>query len=182
MSIRSVESTIRHVRAVVKEWDEAGFGYDNWREEHTRYAIIDPLVSALGWNTADPKECHPEYWRFGDKSASGRAGRVDYALFHTGDLEAIGNGSVPPNIIIEAKALNVGLDAHVDQLREYVEAEPYMTKGVAVLTNGQEWWLYDVSRRDSFPRKRADTVNVMEDSLRETARSLNECLDRRRFS
>ena len=77
---------------------------------------------------------------------------------------------------------NVGLDAHVDQLREYVEAEPYMTKGVAVLTNGQEWWLYDVSRRDSFPRKRADTVNVMEDSLRETARSLNECLDRRRFS
>ena len=57
-----------------------------------------------------------------------------------------------------------------------------MTKGVAVLTNGQEWWLYDVSRRDSFPRKRADTVNVMEDSLRETARSLNECLDRRRFS
>jgi hypothetical protein len=97
-------------------------------------------------------------------------------------VEAIGNGSVPPNIIIEAKALNVGLDAHVDQLREYVEAEPYMTKGVAVLTNGQEWWLYDVSRRDSFPRKRADTVNVMEDSLRETARSLNECLDRRRFS
>ena len=54
MSIRSVESAIRYVRAVVKEWDEAGFGYDNWREEHTRYAIIDPLISALGWNTADP--------------------------------------------------------------------------------------------------------------------------------
>ena len=182
MSIRSVESAIRHVRAVVKEWEEAGFGYDTWREEHTRYALIDPIINELGWNTSDPKECHPEYWRFGDKSASGRAGRADYGLFATPDLKAIGDGSVPPDVIIEAKALFVGLEPHVGQLEEYVKAEPLKTNGVAVLTNGREWWLYDLSRGGPFHRKKVGTVNALEGSLRDAARNLNEWLDRRQFS
>ena len=58
MSVSTVAGAIRHARKVVKEWDQAGFTY--WREEHTRYAVIDPVITALGWDTSDPRECHPE--------------------------------------------------------------------------------------------------------------------------
>ena len=48
-----------------------------------------------------------------------------------------------PDIIIEAKSLNVVLEEHVGHLQRYVDAVPLMRRGVAVLTNGREWWLYD---------------------------------------
>ena len=173
MSISSVEAAIRNARTVVTEWTEAGFTY--WLEEHTRYAVIDPVITALGWNTSDPKECHPEYWRFrGDESA----GRADYALFGTPDLDSIGNGTVEPDVIIEAKGLNIVLEEHVHQLQRYVDASPRMRRGVGVLTNGREWWLYDLERGGSFSGKRMDPVNVLEGNLREAARTLSEWLDR----
>ena len=59
MTIQGVETAIKHVRTVYAEWQDQGF--DDWREEHTRYAMIDPIMRALGWKTCDPKECHPEY-------------------------------------------------------------------------------------------------------------------------
>ena len=184
MSIKSVETAIRQVRAVVKEWENAGFEHDSWREEHTRYTVIDPIIRALGWNTSDPKECHPEYWRFGGRDASGRAGRVDYALFGTPDLEAIGNGITAPAVIIEAKKLGMALDGHVGQLRRYVNGTHRMTKGMAVLTNGREWWLYDLDRRGAFSGKRVDPINVLDGNLgvlAESARTLNSLLNRRKF-
>ena len=46
MSIRAVENVIRDVRAIVKEWDCAG--ETEWREDHTRYAVIDAIIRALG--------------------------------------------------------------------------------------------------------------------------------------
>ena len=176
MSISAVEAAIRHARKVITEWDQAGFTY--WREEHTRYAVIDPVITALGWDTSDPKECHPEYWRFrGDEAA----GRADYALFATPDLDAIGNLTMEPDVIIEAKSLNVVLEEHVGQLQRYVDAVPRMRRGVAALTNGREWWLYDLDRRGSFHGKRLAPINILGDDLRESARTLNEWLDRRRF-
>ena len=57
-------------------------------EALTRYALIDPLLRALGWNTADPALVAPEY-----KSGSGSA---DYAL--------LGNGK--PLMMVEAKKLD----------------------------------------------------------------------------
>ena len=48
---------------MITEWEEEGFGFSDWMEVHTRYAVIDPVITALGWDTSDPKECHPEYPR-----------------------------------------------------------------------------------------------------------------------
>ena len=109
------------------------------------------------------------------------AGRADYALFGTPDLDAIGNLTREPDVIIEAKSLNVVLEEHVEQLRRYVGASPRMHKGVAVLTNGREWWLYDLERRGAFPGKRIDPINFLAGNPREAALILNEWLDRRRF-
>ena len=60
MTVRKVKDAISHVRSVVKEWQEIGA---TWEEEHTRYALIDPIIRALDWDTGDPKQCHPEFPR-----------------------------------------------------------------------------------------------------------------------
>ena len=73
MTVSAVDTAIRKIREVIREWDDVELNY--WREDHTRYGVIDPIIRALGWDTGDPKECHPEYPR------PYREGRVDYALF-----------------------------------------------------------------------------------------------------
>ena len=45
-------------------------------EIRTRYALIDPLLRELGWDTSDPSAVIPEY--------SSGSGRADYALMSTG--------------------------------------------------------------------------------------------------
>ena len=142
MSISAVDAAIRKIREVVKEWDDVKLGY--WREDQTRYGVVGPIIRALGWDTGDPKECHPEYPR------PYQEGRVDYALFGIPDVESIGNNSVPPDVVIESKALREPLDDDVPQLQRYVQASPPMRNGVAVLTNGNEWWIYDLTKRGSF--------------------------------
>ena len=57
MSVATVEEAIREINRRISEWKEVGFV--GWREDQTRYGIIDPIIRALGWDTADPKECHP---------------------------------------------------------------------------------------------------------------------------
>ncbi len=73
MIVRDLEKAIRHVRSVVEEWKKIGA---TWEEAHTRYALINPILTALGWDTTDPKQCHPEFPR-GNTPRK----RVDYVLF-----------------------------------------------------------------------------------------------------
>ena len=174
MSVATVACAIREIRRRISEWEEVGLPY--WREDQTRYGIIDPIIRALGWDTANPKECHPEYPRgeYGD--------RVDYALFaHLDMLEVLAKGMPEPDIIIEAKALNRPLlDEHFDKLREYTQAYPRMSGGVAVLTNGIEWRLYPVGPRGGLPRE-LDDVDAANIKRRphQAAQTLNRRLGRR---
>ena len=152
MTIKGVETAIKHVRTVYGEWKDQGFDY--WREEHTRYAMIAPIIRALGWKTCDPKECHREYTRFkGDK-----AGRVDNAFFLNRSLECIGNGTVAPDMIIEVKNPSVDLEGSVEQLCRSTQARPLMKDGVAALANGKEWWLYDIGHRGTLRNKPSKCV------------------------
>jgi hypothetical protein len=176
VSIKSVEATILQVRLVVSEWDDAEFTY--WLEEHTRYAVIDPIIQGLGWHTWDPTECHPEYWRY----SADDQGRADYALFGKPDLVAIGNGAMPPDIIIESKSLRKKLDDGVEQLRRYVEGRPRMLPGgCGVLTNGEEWWLYEVNSSRKISAMRVTKINILVDDPKTAAESLDERLSRSRF-
>ena len=176
MSIAAVEDAIQHVNRVISEWSQAGQGLESWREDHTRYALIDPVIRALGWNTADPKECHPEYPRTYN---NGR--RVDYALFGDWDVASIASGTIQPVIIIESKALEVDLTNYKAQLRGYVNASPRMEEGVAVLTNGKEWWLHDVSKPGGFDGKLICKVDIVEGNRRKSAQLLTDRLNRSRW-
>ena len=174
MSVSAVDTAIQKIREVVKEWDAVGLNY--WREDHTRYGVIDPIIRELGWDTSDPKECHPEYPH---SYQNGR--RADYAMFGIPDVQAIGNNAVPPDIIIESKPLWAELDGAVPQLRRYAQASPRIQSGVAVLTNGNQWWIYDLSLRGSFTSKRVVQVDIITDDPQAAAQILHQWLGRSKF-
>lgn len=94
-------------------------------EALTRYALIDPLLRELGWDTSDPAQVLPEY------AVSG--GRADYALLVDGT----------PQIMVEAKNLGAPLDSAVTQGISYCteEGTPYFA-----LTDGEHWRLYETHR------------------------------------
>ena len=174
MTIKAVRLAIQHARDVMEEW--AKVGSTDWRETQTRYAIIDPIIRALGWDTEDPKECYPEY----DLSEGNT--RPDYALFGDWSVEDIAKSGIAPVAIIEAKALHLSLtDEFVDKLEQYTKEEPRMTEGVAVLTNGGEWRLYEVEGRRKFANKLIAEIDIIQGNRLEAARTLEECLGRRQW-
>jgi predicted type IV restriction endonuclease len=67
----------------------------------TRYALIDPLLRELGWDTEDPNQVRPEY-RPGP-------GAADYALLSGGK----------PIIMVEAKKLDMPLQDGLMQSINY---------------------------------------------------------------
>ena len=94
-------------------------------EALTRYALIDPLLRGLGWDTGDPSQVLVEY--------RSDAGQADYALF---------GESPKPQVIVEAKKLGAHLDQKVRlQVTGYCQEEgvPF-----AVITDGRRWEIYDI--------------------------------------
>ena len=96
-------------------------------EIRTRYALIDPLLRALGWDVSDPAAVVPE------QDASG--GRADYAL-----LDAEGK----PAVMVEAKKLERSLRDGLDQAIAYCvgKGTPYFC-----VTDGDTWEVYETFRR-----------------------------------
>ena len=103
-------------------------------EALTRYALIDPLLRELGWDTEDPALLIPEY-----KSGSGSA---DYALL-TGNR---------PAMMVEAKKLGTPLqDSVVSQGIQYclMEGTRYFS-----VTDGQRWEVYETHKPVPIGEKR----------------------------
>ena len=103
-------------------------------EIRTRAALIDPLLTALGWDVADPGLVMPEY------DVSGR--KADYALLS-------GNGR--PAATIEAKKLGESLESYRMQMLNYSNASGVEYAG---LTDGNRWELYPVFRRGQLEDRR----------------------------
>lgn len=92
-------------------------------ETRTRMALIDPLLTALGWDTSDPALVTPEY--------SISHGRADYALLTKPDAK--------PVAVLEAKKLDEPLDGHRMQMLNYANISGIPHTG---LTDGNRWELY----------------------------------------
>lgn len=91
----------------------------------TRYALVDPILRALGWDTEDPEQVVPEF--------STKAGRADYALLVEGKS----------HIIVEAEPLGAALTRAAEQGVRYAVSEgiPYF-----VCTDGNRWVIYDTHK------------------------------------
>ena len=107
----------------------------------TRYALIDPLLRELGWDTSDPAMVAPEY-------ISG-SGSADYAL--------LSNGS--PAMMVEAKKLGTPLqDSVILQVLNYCQMEG--TKHFAI-TDGVRWSIYDTHKPVPMNEKRVAEFNLI---------------------
>ena len=119
--LRPLLDTIETVR---KRIDLARSG-GGWNEAQTRASLIDPILSALGWDTSDPQFVEHE-------SSKPDDGRADYVLKLGDNLVAI----------IEAKPLDHRLEGReTAQTTNYANnrGAPY-----AALTDGNRWLLYDI--------------------------------------
>ena len=101
-------------------------------ESTTRYALVDPLLSALGWDLADPDqvltECEASY-----KDDDNRH-YADYVLFH----------GKKPCLVVEAKSLGTKL-ATGDRLDQSTKYCNRLGAQHFVLTDGDRWEARDKS-------------------------------------
>ena len=117
-------------------------------ETQTRYALINPLLRELGWDTEDPDQVRPEYplrteYNPGTKSA-------DYAL--------LANGR--PAMMVEAKKLGTPLrDSVLSQGINYCQVEG--TKYFAV-TDGRHWEIYTTHEPVPIDEKRIIAFDLCE--------------------
>ena len=158
------EMAVSHVKSAI----ESAIGqikyhpsYISRHETCTRYALIDPVLFALGWNLADVIEVEVEY-EIND------SGRVDYALLDNDDK---------PVVIIEAKALSFN-GTKMSQERQLEAYAKGMKRGYAVLTNGADWKVWDLSKRGGFNAKLVLELNLLENTPRQCATALNRLLRR----
>lgn len=103
------------------------------KEARTRQVLIDPLLTALGWDVSDPSLVEVEY--------DVRGKSADYALKVNGK----------PVAVIEAKRLGRQLiDDDTMQVMNYANTEgiEYM-----VLTNGDQWNMYSVFERGAIEER-----------------------------
>ena len=119
-------------------------------EALTRYALIDPLLRGLSWDTADPSQVVVEY-----RSESGSA---DYAL-----LGADGK----PQVIVEAKKLGTPLQTAVQQAINYCIIDGFRYFAV---TDGQHWQLYNTHHPGPLSGKLVMGLDV-------TGSAAQTCLD-----
>ena len=117
-----LDSLLKLVETLRERIDEHGDALRQ-SEAMTRYALIDPMLRELGWNTDDPALVVPEY-----KSGSGSA---DYALIENDR----------PLMMVEAKKLGTQLQDAVGQGIQYclMEGTSYFA-----LTDGNRWEIYRI--------------------------------------
>ncbi|MCS7198434.1 MAG: hypothetical protein NZ930_07150 [Candidatus Bipolaricaulota bacterium] len=114
----------------------------------TRYALIDPLLRALGWDTEDPDQLEPEFVT--------QQGRPDYTLRHNGQAF----------ILVEAKKLGSDLSDARDSGFKYCwqNKVPFY-----VITDGNIWELHDLREMGG---KQIFRACLMEDNIGDAARHL----------
>ena len=133
-----LESLLECVNEIRKRIDEHGAALRR-SEALTRYALIDPLLRELGWDTQDPALVVPEY-------QSGKV-RADYALV-SGDR---------PVIMVEAKSLDTPLQDVVRQGIGYCleEGTPHFA-----VTDGRHWEVYETHRPVPIDEKRVVSFDL----------------------
>ena len=116
-------------------------------ETRTRYALIDPLLKELGWDTSDPAMVVPEY--------SSGTGRADYALLSNGR----------PAMMVEAKKLGENLhDRARSQGVQYCieEGTQYFS-----VTDGARWEIYEPHKQVPIDQKRVVEFDLIGTSASE---------------
>jgi hypothetical protein len=150
----TLQEALGQVRARIERYKDSSLN-----EEQTRYALIDPIIRALGWDTEDIDEVRSQY-RFQSNDNP-----VDYALIISGK----------PRLFLEAKALRGSLNDRKwsHQIMGYA--------GVAgvewiALTDGNEYRIYNSHAAVPVEKKLFRSVSITDqsDKLEETLSLLSK--------
>ena len=114
-------------------------------EAQTRLSLIDPLLRALGWDTAAPALVRTEF--------NLNNGRADYALLDTDEK---------PVAIIEAKRLDESLGT-TDRRMQMLTYANFSNVSYAGLTDGNQWVLYKVFDQKSLEERIVLNVSIASD-------------------
>lgn len=97
------------------------------------HGVVMPIIAALGWDTADPRQVVPEF--------AIPSGRVDFALFGLGRQ---------PAVFIEVKQVGRAMTGD-EQLFDYSYRHGVP---LCVLTDGREWSFYLPGGQGSYEERR----------------------------
>ena len=172
-----VEKAIRHGRSVIKKYDEEVLESYVFNEPTTRYAIIDPILTALGWKLDDPTRCRFEEWR--GRKGQEYSGRLDYGLYK-------GKGKEERLFVtVESKALSNNLGGFEEEKQlfgYYIDPKPELW----VLTTGSHWYFYDQETERGKHRPPDVNISCLEidgqkSTIAKMAQKLIEKLSYQRF-
>ena len=141
--------SIENVERAVLDTVRTTADFPWWLRQHNnaaRCALVDPVLWALGWNTALPSQCRPDFPLAGRRKA-------DYALFDR-------DGHLAAGLLIGMSPSRRRSDRA--RLRYTVRG---MKGGVAVLVCGLHWEIYDLSLRiRNFDDKRVANLFLRADA------------------
>src|SRR3954447_12932216 len=112
-----IESYIKRVRELAD--------HVRGNEQATKQSLIGPLLTILGYDLTDPRECVPEFRADFGKERSVKP--IDWAFFQGGR----------PVFFVEAKEVGKKLPGYDEQLGDYFAKETDVKLGI--LTNGVQW-------------------------------------------
>ncbi len=138
----------------------------NINEATGKTTIVLPVLRALGWDTTDPDEVRLEH-----RVATHLKGFADIALFSGGK----------PRVLLETKAPNKKLATtrHQVQVLDYCKM---LRVSLGVLTNGVTWHFFYLDRNSDDETPLAETIDLVQDDVRDCARKLRQLLSRDKVS
>ena len=143
-------------------------------ERLTRYALVDPLLREMGWDTGDPAQLRPEY----TQREGERVGKADYALFKNGQDKAVArkDGQKVPAVVVEAKPLGrfggrgdqdqIHLEGLENVLAAAAQAMRYCNEdniSYFAVTDGRRWYVYETNKKADLPNKRIKSFDLKDD-------------------
>lgn len=146
-----LSKTLADVRSRIEQYAKKDLN-----EQNTKATLIEPIMRALGWDTEDVEEVAREF------KVKRRDKPVDYGLLQLRK----------PRLFIEAKAL--GKDLHdrrwANQIMGYAAVA-----GVEwiVLTDGNEWRIYNTHAPVAVDEKLFRSVRLTEDGAEDVAKTLD---------
>jgi predicted type IV restriction endonuclease len=136
--------------------DKYGHSILSGNEESTRYALIDPILEALGWEINNPK-----YVRVECSQDSG--GKPDYALLKKGRplcyVEAKRWGTISPI----KKMANPLKSEKIKQLTKYCLSNSVV---VGAFSDGGSWYIIDYSNKTPKIVAFVDAANATKEDVK----------------
>ena len=122
-------------------------------ETATRYSLIDPVLTALGWDLSDTSQVRPEF------PLGGRNRVADYAML---------NETGRPQFFVEAKNLDTPINKDSSAVEQAINYTIRSDCEYVVITNGDTWEAYRPRASGELHERRTTAFRIADEDRRST--------------